>query len=352
MSEMRASDRRNPAIDALRTLAILGMMAAHTSRLILFEARPQWSYWVLLLEPIIPSLFLFLVGISLTHSVAKILCKMESHRAWYLRQLRRALGLWLISALYFAFEEGIRFPDVLLASGILCTIAYAILLTTTLSLFPRPAYILTVALLLGSSVFVWLDQKSVRAFPWIVGNSPLFPLCLFTIAGTLWGLAMRRFPKIFFSLGLAAFVGALYAGIHYGWIPIFTIPLGRSDATRTLAHTFMGSPEKTVGYYNLRPLLALFCFCVHIGILGVATAILSPLKERASTFLIALGRHSLGAYILHLSLLAILVVSFGLHPLKTSTQGTGVLACVILICWIWAYLVESGILPRKPKKFV
>ncbi len=106
--------RRNPGMDALRTLAILGMMAAHTSRLIVFESREAWSYWILLLEPLIPSLFLFLVGISLTYSIAKS----ENSRKWYARQARRALILWLIAALFSGLEYGIRLPDVLFASGI------------------------------------------------------------------------------------------------------------------------------------------------------------------------------------------------------------------------------------------
>ncbi len=336
---------RNPAIDALRTLAILGMMAAHTSRLITFETRTEWSRWVLLLEPLIPSLFLFLVGISLTHSIAKA----ENKRIWYSRQLRRAVELWLISALFFALEEGVRLPDVFLASGILCTIAYAILFLGALLLLPRPAWILAFTLFVGSSIFVWLDQTGIRAFPWIVGNSPLFPLCLFTLAGALWGLTLRRFPRAIFWLAFPALFGATYAIAHYGWEPLFSMPLGRSDATRTFAPAILGGPEKTVGYYNLRPLFSLICLGIHIGILGVASLALSGLKEGLAKFLFALGRHSLGAYILHLSLLALLVVSYGFRPLKTSGQGITVLTIVALICWIWSYLMETRFLKRKPK---
>lgn len=330
--------RRNPAVDALRVLAILGMMAAHTSRLIALESRQAWSHWILLLEPVIPSLFLFLVGISLTYSLARA----ENPRAWYFRQARRAMGLWLISALFFALEDGIRLPDIFIASGILCTIAYSILSLGAVLLLSQRVLVLSLLTGFGLLAFALLDRSGVNTFPFISGNSPLFPLWLFAAAGTLWGFAMRRSPRIIPWIGFSAMAFAVWAISRYGWEPLFTHPLGRSDATRVLAAPFFGGGNvKRVAYYNIRPLLSLLCLSLHLGVLWLTLAVLSRVKEARTRGFLILGRHSLEVYVLHLFLLAMLVVSFGLRPLKTAWQGNAVLMGVAVICFGWAFLREK-----------
>src|SRR6186713_2129250 len=101
----RLPSMRNIGLDALRTLAIVSMMAAHTSRMVEFDFRPVWCAWVLLLEPIIPSLFLLMVGISLTYSLQRAREKSSSEKSaatlWYFRQARRALVLWAIGILFY-----------------------------------------------------------------------------------------------------------------------------------------------------------------------------------------------------------------------------------------------------------
>jgi predicted acyltransferase len=329
--------RRNPGVDALRTLAILGMMSSHTSRLILYHVREAWSYWVLLLEPVIPSLFLFLVGISLTYSLSNALAKSTLPKAWYLRQARRALVLWLIMALFSGLEYGIRLPDVFLASGILCTIAYAILFIGGVLLLPGAAWILSGVLGLGVILFVDLDQTGSHTFPLISGDSPLLPLTLFALAGALWGLWMHRSQRTTNAVGVLALAVAGWMLHRYGLNALFTYPLGRSDATRLLAAPLTGGAAKVVGYYNLRPLLSLFCFCVHIGLLGIACLTLSRVKEVWAARLFTLGRHSLEIYVLHLTLLALLVVRFGLHPLTAAWQGNAVILTVIFLCLVWCF---------------
>jgi len=327
---------RSPAIDALRTLAVLGMMAAHTSRLIAFNARQEWSYLVLMLEPLIPSLFLFLVGISLTYSISKS----ENPGAWYKRQVKRALVLWLISSLFFALEENIRLPDVFIASGILCTIAYAIVLLGALLLLPKPIGMIGFIFCISVFLFLKIDFADAHPFLLISGNSPLFPLLLFAAAGTLWGLVTKRLPHFAIWIGLPSSIIAIWLIRHYGWENLFTYPLGRSDATRVLTKPLFGGIEKSVPYYNLRPLLALFCLCVHLSCLGVLQ-ILNHLKDSWSRQLFLLGRNALEVYILHLFLLAMLVVSFGLHPLKAVGQGDAVMIGIILICVAWSNWREN-----------
>ncbi len=332
---------RNHGVDALRTFAVVGMMASHTSRLIVFESRPAWSSSILLLEPMIPSLFLFLVGVSLTYSIAGSEARSENKKAWYRRQAKRALGLWLISALFFALEEGIRLPDVFIASGILCTIAYAIVSIGALLLLRRAVWGLSFTFLAGTVLFLILDQKGMRTFYLVSGNSPFFPLWLFAAAGALWGLAAQRLGRRIVWIGIATAIIAIALVHRYGVESLFAYPVGRSDAARILAAPLTGGSEKSVAYYNLRPLLSLFCLCVHLSAAGFATLILSGLKDIWASRIFSLGRKALEVYVLHLFLLAMLVVNFGLHPLKTAWQGDLVLAGVVLICLIWSILRQK-----------
>jgi hypothetical protein len=375
---MRSSPRDH-GMDALRTLAVLGMMASHTSRLVVLEARPAWSYWVLLLEPIIPSLFLLLVGLSLARSFdasrARSLSGAEGRGqgpgAWYARQLKRAAILWGISVVFYTAELGFRLPDALTASGILANIAYAIILVGGLLVLPRRTFGLATTLVAGTGLFVWLDVTEQRVFAVNIGNSPFLPLWLFALGGAWWATAFRSgsggvgFPVegrpygirtthasslrrwVGIGLGILAGVTGIWLIARYGVEPLFTKPFGRSDAGRTVAAPFYGGAPLYLGYYNLRPLLALCCLGLQLGALTVLRAALTKIREGAAGSLFALGRHALGAYILHLALLAILVVTRGPRPLTAPWQGTAVWGALAVICTIWALWMEK----RKSKRF-
>ncbi len=390
---------RDHALDLLRTLAILGMMAAHTARLIVPDVRPDWARFILLVEPVIPSLFLFLVGLSLAHSFGSARLRGETPGIWYGRQLKRAGGLWVISAVFFALEMGVRLPDMVLAGGILANIAYAIALTGGLIVLPvaRPSpprrahalriTTLTGAVAAGSAVFVLLDLGGVRVHPVNIGNSPFLPLWLFAFAGALWGtLTIRargveavtpagaspalqspprpRWPSWVAGVAAGALAVVAIALIaRSGLDALFTKPLGRSDASRLVPAPVYGGSPLAVGYYNLKPLLAITCLGLHLAALttfgavqralrkgrtprtprtsgasaapGAADAQNPPSRHLTGLLrsMLALGRHALTAYILHLALLAGLVVLSGeRQPLKSGGQGTLVLVAVALAC--------------------
>ncbi len=328
--------RRDHGLDALRTLAVAAMMAAHTARLVTTEARPEWLSGVLLYEPLIPSLFLFLVGVSLTHSLARA----RDRRDWLSRQGRRAVMLWMISALFFALEHGIRSPDMLTASGILANIAYAVAITGTLLVAPRKRLALTLALLAGAAAFVILDFGEIAVFAVNAGNAPFLPLWLFAIAGALCGLMSARLLTIAsaITLGVGAFI-ALRAGLH----DLFTAPLGRSDASRLLPAPLTGGEPLHVRYYNFRTPLVLFCLGAHMASLTALRRLLRDTPERLASHVFSIGRHALGAYILHLALLAALVVAGGPRPLHTPWQGNLVVVTVVGICLIWSIWRENRI---------
>lgn len=358
---------RDHALDALRTLAILGMMAAHTARLVPFDARPGWLRAVLLYEPVIPTLFLLLVGMSLAASRAAAAVRGVAASDWYRRQLRRAAVLWLISALFFMLELGPRLPDALLAGGILANIAYAILLVGALLALPprRARAALALAALAGTATFVWLDARGLRLHPVNIGNSPFLPLWLFAIVGALWGTLATNdrddggSPPVppsrpVLSAGtLQTAVGLLLAALaigliaHFGAGELFTKPLGRSDAGRLVPASLLGADAVHVGYYNLRPLLALCCLGLQLGALVLLRKTLARLPERAAAITFTLGRRALEVYVLHLALLAMLVVTRGRHPLTEGWQGTATWVFLVVACMIYGLLRNKHVGKRR-----
>jgi hypothetical protein len=348
MSPIRSRDN---ALDALRTLAVLGMMAAHTSRLVVVDMRPDWSRWVLLLEPVIPTLFLLLVGLSLARSRAGAQARGQTGGTWYARQLKRAAILWGISAVFFTLELGFRLPDALTASGILANIAYAIVIVGGL-LVARAETVRRVALAAvwigGTALFMWLDANGQRVFPLNIGNSPFLPLWLFALAGALWATIPRAEPAgkgqgmplpygvLGTGLGVAAGLIAVWLIARHGVDALFTNPLGRSNAGRLTPAPVYGGAALHVGYYNLRPVLAAACLGLQLGALVLLSFLLKPMREGGARILFALGRHALGAYILHLALLAVLVVIGGRQPLREGWQGTVVWIVLVVSCMFFA----------------
>lgn len=343
--------RRDHGMDALRTLAVLAMMASHTARLIPFDLRPAWAQTVLLLEPLTPSLFLLLVGLALARSFEGAAARAVSGGAWFLRQARRALILWAISALFFALELGIRFPDVVTASGILANIAYAIVIVAGLLAAPAGAaarkLLLLCAGLAGGAVFFWLDETGRGLFAVNTGNSPFLPLWLFALAGALWGTTfpadtespahsepVPRWVAPLLGIGLGLVALALVA--RFGLDALFSKPLGRSDAGRLTPAPAYGGSTLYLGYYNLRPALALCCAGLQFAALVILGAVFRKLPERTAAFVFALGRDALPAYILHLALLALLVVSTSRQPLTAGWQVAGVWAFLVVACMIFA----------------
>lgn len=348
----RSTANRDIALDALRTFAVLGMIATHSTRLIPREARWELHRWAMLLEPLIPSLFLALAGASLVVSRGSALASgRQTAKEWSLRQMKRAFALWVVGVIFYLCEDGYRWPDALAAPGILGTIAYAVILLTGLLALPRAWAWMLAFLIAGSAIYQVLDARGWAVFAFNSGNSPFFPLLLFALAGALYASAGLKWkamrdvsswlPYLVSYLLLASCAGiAAWLISRYGLEALFSKPLGRSDATR-LFHVTREGLTKTVavGYYNLRPLLSLAVLGLLISLhqlLRLAQAGLRPFAP----WLLAMGRHSLGVYILHLSLLAAAVLLGGKHPFPTAWTGIAVYCGLLLICEAYALARE------------
>jgi uncharacterized membrane protein len=337
--------RRDVALDALRLIAVLLMIASHTTRLIVWDERRAWSRFSLLIEPFTASLFLILVGASLTHSWSA--ARRHGRGAWFRKQGLRAAGLWAISCLFYALEDGFRMPDVLTMSGILATIAYASLLGMFLVASPRPAILTAAVAALALGAHFAFDRSGLRVFALNAGNSPLLPLFPLACLGALGALALERGRPARYALLAAAAAGMAFLLSRYGFAAIFTEPVGRYSTMRVqhwMEHGNMARRE--IPYYNLRPILVPMIACLTV-LLYAALSLARPWLERGQRILLAPGRRSLGVYILHLSVLAVFVVGGGKRPLKKTWEGDAVAVGVLAVCWAYA-LGRDAFAARNP----
>jgi uncharacterized membrane protein len=345
-----SSRRRDVVLDALRLIAVLLMIASHTTRLIAWDERRAWSRFSLLIEPFTASLFLILVGASLTYSWNA--ARGRGRAAWFRKQALRAAGLWAIACLFYALEDGFRLPDVLTMSGILATIAYASLLGMIPVAAPRPAPWLAAVAALALGLHYGFDRGGVRIFALNTGNSPLLPLLPLACLGALGALALERGRFVRFGLAALAAAGLAYLLSRHGFEAIFSHPVGRYSTVRIQQWMDHGNlVRREIPYYNLRPILVPMIACLAI-LLYAALSLARPWLERGQRILLAMGRRSLGVYILHLSVLAIFVVGGGKRPLQKTWQGDAVAAGVIALCWAWslgrdAFAVRRSRVDRK-----
>ena len=338
--------KRDNALDGLRMIAVLFMMASHTTRLIAWDERRAWSLFSLLIEPMTASMFLILVGASLAHSWLS--ARGRGKGAWYKKQAVRAAALWATSCVFYTLEDGPHLPDAVTMSGILATIAYTIVMGMLLVSVPRPVpLLLTVAAALFG-LHLWLDGHGMQVFILNAGNSPLLPLFLFACLGALGAFSLEYGGRA--ARAGIAFLAALALGyiLHrHAFADVFSNPLGRYETIRTIAVTQGGaSVIREIPYYNLRPILVPMIASLTV-LLYAALALLRPVLDRFARHLLSLGRRSLDVYILHLSLLAILVETGGKRPLKHAWQGDAVILCVIAVCHAWVTARDR--FPRFPK---
>jgi uncharacterized membrane protein len=318
-------------------IAVLLMIASHTTRLVAWDERRGWSRVSLLIEPLTASLFLILVGASLAHSWLSARERPGGRAAWYRRQAVRAAALWLVSCAFYSLEEGFHLPDAVTMSGILATIAYAILAGMLLVSSTRPIPILLAACAALLGLHAWMDARGLKVFVVNAGNSPLLPLFPFACLGALGALSLQsggRWARA--GMVTAALLALAFILHRHSFADVFSKPLGRYETARTIAYpTGHVRVEKSIPYYNLRPILVPMIASLVVLAYAFLALLRRPL-EKTARFLLPMGRHSLDVYILHLSLLAILVVSsHKLRPMEKAWQGDAVIIAVVVICYAW-----------------
>ncbi len=350
---------RNHTFDALRTLVILLMTGSHTTRMIADESWIFWNKFVLLIEPFTAASFLFLVGSSLVLSWKRATeNNAMKPRGWICKKLKRCILLWIVSLCMYFASVGLVWPDSFVLSGILATIAYSTVVFGLLMILPQRIFAIIIVTTAATVLYLFLDMFSKPIYFLTHGNSPLLPLTIFTGLGALFTLWLPsphgNVKKSLIALCLFSIALPL---LLCGPEKVFTYPLGRYKIKRqaeVLLSVSMplgnssATVVKTIRYYNLRPVLipvitamiVLFYFIITrlSHLLAGKTALKNILKK-----ILALGRHSLDIYILHLVLLALFIGKKA--SITVIWQGTLLLLVILLICF--AYVISREYIARK-----
>jgi uncharacterized membrane protein len=395
-----SSSPKHPAerleyIDALRGLAIVMMIAVHGLRGLMgrpwrdrlpgpdmqgleaFGVHVWW--WVYTTTPFISTLFLTLVGFSLTLSIRRA----ADPGRWRRRQSVRALGLVGISMTFFLVERGVHWPYPFLSAGILHTIGVGILIGVWVVGEERWRRWALVAWVLATCAVTALaeaqpDHPLARLAQGPGSHAPnLVFVALGAALGRWAGEVPVRLRRVVPALGVLVLV--VY---HVGVLPPVQEAQAAAGRERTVLETAFNQPwgritmwrEWDVGpglgslhqlkqlrarvrgdqspppeglrrhpFWNKRLRQVPWLAGVMLLLFGLAwTRPAAELLRRAAIPLRPLlipGRYALRVYVFHLVVLAVVVTAAGRakHPPVTSLAIT---AGVFLLSWGFAELSE------------
>ncbi len=316
--------------------------------------RPFYMDFSLDIEPLCQALFMTMVGVSMIYSL-KLTRKPE---LWNRRQLRRAAELYAIGFVFFIVQYGIQWPWMVIGHGILISISSAIVLSIPLVTSVRLAYLTFCGLW---TTLLTLNILDIRIGFINAGNGPFMPHVILTVFGVIAGgilMGENRNRQKWFVGVMALFLIVSLSQLDF--LQYFTYPedtsapYGRRDFKSTY-HTFGSNGLEQIWgliqgeklrvsvktYYNYTatsiPLLMSLCTGVYLFFRS-----LGPLTEKLSP-LWAVGRHSLGVYVLHLILIALCTVIFGsMRPFENGLEINSALAVIVSICYGYALFKERN----------
>jgi hypothetical protein len=336
--------------DALRLLAVVLMVCAHTARLTATSARPFWAEPSLVLEPLCQALFVGLVGVSLALSWEAAQARGVGPWPWLRGHLRRAAELMGLSVLFFLLERGPSWPHFLLSTGILFIIAGAIVIFAPL--VPRRGALAWSAVL---TVGLWavamaMDHRELWVLGLNAGNGPLLPTAIHAGFGLTAVLAWRRFGTrgavgvlVVAAAATAAVLGSAgspMAALDSDWARTShkLIFQGRGHGLQNAWAMIQGEQlrDMRASFFNPKPRMIPFVAAMVAG-LYLLLVPARGLLSRVSTWGLAMGRYALGVYVLHLGLVALPVVVAGrMHAFTEPWQSSGYLLLTLALCQVYA----------------
>jgi Heparan-alpha-glucosaminide N-acetyltransferase, catalytic len=312
--------RSEPGVDAWRAVVVVLMFVVHARRLQtargagLGDRVLDFCMWI---EPYIAASFLFIAGASL------VLSREKGGERWLSKIARRTAALFALSAFLFVPQYGLELPDLIVSSGILSAIALALIVCAVALESRRPDALLasvTAAVLVAT----FLLDRSGGTVPGLnAGPGGAFPLIAFTALGALALRARRRFPTRTTAVATLASFSACAA------VLLYRVPWTTERASLYHAHagdlalgTLLDSSGARVPewFWNHSALGAVgLTFPLMLSL--VAFTALGPLLGRAQSArpVLLLGRHALGAYVLHLVLLGLTDLAGWVPPDATRT---------------------------------
>ena len=342
--------RRDLSLDALRLLAVVLMVCAHTARLTATSARPWWGEPSLVLEPLCQALFVGLVGVSLALSWEAAQGRGGAAWPWLRAHLRRAGELMGLSVLFFLLERGPTWPHLLLSTGILFIIAAAIVIFAPI--VPRRGALAWSAVLTFGlwSVAMVMDHREIWVLGFNAGNGPLLPTAIHAGFGLTAVLCWRRFgwKGAAGVLAVAALAAAAVLGVAGSFVAALDSDWGRTSHILTFRGSGHGLQNAwamiqgedlrnmRASFFNPKPRM-IPIVAAMVAWLYLLLALARPLLARVSTWGLAMGRYALGVYVLHLVLVALPVVVAGrMQAFREPWQSSGYLLLTLALCQAYA----------------
>lgn len=281
-------------MDAYRGVAVLGMIAAHTTRVVpLSGGESGLRGHASLFEPAISVVFLWLVGWSLERSYARASQSGTEWRKWYASALVRAATLYALGMLLFVLQYGVVAPYVWASPDVLGAIAWAIVVLGPL--LPLGVWGLIGGTVATLALTALLGALGVHVSGVNAGPGAALPLVGSACAGACHGLTGRQRPANdvwWAALGLMA--GSLALVLPGELLDLHRL---RAGAPWFWNHTVKG-------------------MLVYGGGVVVVAAAFARMRctSRVWAPLALLGRHALVAYVGHLLVLGVADRWLGLPP--------------------------------------
>ncbi len=326
------------------------MVCAHTARLTATDARPLWAEPSLILEPLCQALFVGLVGVSLALSWEAALARGVGAWPWLRGHLRRAAELMGLSVLFFLLERGPSWPHFLLSTGILFIIAGAIVIFAPI--VPRRGALAWSALVTAGlwAVAMAMDHRELWVLGLNAGNGPLLPTAIHAGFALTAVLGWRRFGLrgavgvlVVAAVAAAAVLGSagsLMAALDSDWSRTShkLVFQGRGHGLQNAWAMIRGEELRSLraSFFNPKPrMIPLVAAMVAWLYLLLVPA--RPVLARLSSWGLAMGRHALGVYVLHLGLVALPVVVAGrMQAFTEPWQSNGYLLLTLMVCQAYA----------------
>lgn len=294
-------------IDVFRGLSIILMFITHGGRLYKGAGDPSWLNQCLnfffAIEPFTSASFLFLVGVGLNLSYQNTKLNYSS---WLKNNVIKSGQLYLIGILFFFMEYGLQVPEMFLGPSILSVIALAIV---SLSLcLTSPVFLLWGSILIGA---ISLSCEGMAVTGINTGPGGAFPLILFTFLGYLSYDFIKTKNKL--GWGILAFGTISWFYPHLPtehWTQTYPSIYNHFLSGQTGFDYIQSMGEVNgytkVGFWN-HTLVSVFRILIPLFIILYFSVKLSMrLKSITLGHLLArLGRHALGLYLLHLTIIAL-----------------------------------------------
>lgn len=304
---------------------MLAMTSTHAQRILAPNVRPAFGQFLMDWEPVIPTLFTLLLGVSLAISLGRC----TDLAGWKHRQQQRALWLWLLSAALFFVHFGPQWPSLLFSTGILQCLGICVLAVSLCA--PSGGLSLGIG---GALFLAWMGMEGQGSHidGLNQGSFPIFPYLPFALLAFGWVRATseRRWLRWVLAVSGGGATACLWALLGWGHLGVdgsgvvlnrqvfhFTRP-HQGDGFTLAADLLRGVPSWPVelSFWHTQPRLALFLLAA-CGTAAFAISRFVRFCPKPFALLSLAGRHSLTYYVLHFAGLG----AFLLLPAAWRAQG-------------------------------